>query len=171
MKPMAGAPKESSNAAVTWWEELTLAGWVALCLGVGAIGGWVSARSLDQWYPLLHKPWWTPPAAVFAPVWSLLYLTMGVAAWMVWRRGGPNVAAALAVFLAQLALNLLWSVIFFGLRAPGPAAIELLVLWCAIAAAIVLFHRVAAASAWLLAPYLVWVTFAGTLNYSIWRLN
>jgi len=109
---------------------------------------------------------------LFGPVWSVLYLAMAVAGWMVWRREGFSGAAApLAVFGVQLALNVLWSGVFFGLRLPGVAFVEILALWAAILATILLFRRVSTPAALLLVPYLAWVTFAAVLNFEIWRLN
>jgi tryptophan-rich sensory protein len=125
-----------------------------------------------EWYKNLAKPWWTPPDWLFGPVWTLLYLFMGVAAWLVWRRGGFQEArGALALFLVQLLLNALWSWVFFGLQQPGWAFLELSLLWLAIAATLAAFWRLVPAAGWLLAPYLAWVSFAGVLNFALWHLN
>jgi benzodiazapine receptor len=124
------------------------------------------------WYQELAKPTWTPPAWLFGPVWFVLYVTIGVAAWLVWRRARfAEAPAAWLAWGAQLALNGAWSWIFFGLRAPGPALIEIAVLWLAILATIVAFHRLRPVAAALLLPYLAWVGFATALNAAIWRLN
>lgn len=151
---------------------LPLAGWVVLCLAVGGVGGAWTSTSVSTWYPTLQKPAWTPPAFVFGPVWTTLYILMGTAAWRIWRRGGFREASVpLSAFLAQLALNLIWSGLFFGLRQPGFAFAEVILLWCAILATLVLFARRDETAAWLLAPYLAWVTFATALNGAIWLLN
>jgi tryptophan-rich sensory protein len=146
---------------------------VVLCLGVGAIGGVTTASSVDTWYAEIAKPAWTPPSPVFAPVWTIFFVLMGVAAWMVWRapvRAGLR-AAALICFAAQLGLNALWSQLFFGMQNPGAALVDIVVLWIAIVATIFLFRRVELAAGWLLVPYLAWVTFAAALNAAIWSLN
>ena len=128
---------------------------------------------MDTWYRTLQKPPWTPPAWVFGPVWTALYLSMGVAAWLVWRRGWgrPPVRLALAVFGAQLLVNLLWSVVFFGLRRPGWAVADIAVLWVLLVATVVLFSRVRPAAGLVLLPYLAWVTFAAALNGAVAWLN
>ena len=125
-----------------------------------------------EWYASLKKPSWNPPPWIFAPVWSTLYAMMAVAAWLVWKRGGFSTQRRpLALFLAQLALNALWTPLFFGLHRPGLAFVEILLLWLAIAATLLAFRPVNRAAAWLLAPYLAWVSFAAALNFSLWRLN
>ena len=146
--------------------------WVALCLGAGLIGSVFTARSVGDWYATLSKPPWTPPSWVFGPVWSALYVLMGVAAWLVWRQAGSSArTVALVVFALQLALNAAWSAIFFGLRLPGWAFAEIVVLWAAILWAVLAFLRVSPAAACLLLPYLAWVSFASVLNFAIWRMN
>lgn len=146
--------------------------WILLCLAAGFIGSRFTTPNVPGWYAALAKPAWTPPGSWFGPVWTILYVLMGVAAWCVWRtRGFRGSPAALAMFLVQLALNTLWSVVFFGLREPGWAFAEILLLWCAIAVTMTLFLRVSRPAGLLLVPYLAWVTFAAALNFSIWRLN
>jgi len=146
---------------------------LAVSQAVGILSGLATARGVREWYPDLAKPSFNPPSWVFAPVWTALYLAMGVAAWLVWQRGleTPGVRAALAAFLVQLALNGLWSILFFGLRSPALAFAEIVVLWAAIGVTTVLFFRQAAVAGWLMAIYWAWVTFAAVLNFSIWRLN
>jgi benzodiazapine receptor len=125
-----------------------------------------------SWYRTIAKPAWRPPDWLFGPVWLVLYLTIAVAGWLVWRDHGlTGAAAALAIYVVQLVLNALWSVVFFGVHRIGWAAAELAVLWLSILAAIVAFHPLSPTAAYLLVPYLVWVTFALTLNLAIWRLN
>lgn len=152
------------------WAALALS--VALCLLAGAVGGGVTASSVETWYPGLTKPAWNPPNAVFGPVWTLLYLMMAVAAWLVWRRRDRSaIKTALALFGLQLALNVAWSLIFFGLQRPGVALFEIVLLWLAIAATLGAFTRVSRTAGYLLVPYLAWVSFAAALNFAIWRLN
>ena len=146
--------------------------WLVLCLGAGAAGSAVTRPVIGSWYAGLSKPAFTPPPGVFGPVWSLLYLMMAFAAWLVWRRGGwAGAGVPLALFLVQLAFNAGWSALFFGLRAPGPAFAEIVALWGLIACTAWSFWRVAPAAGALLAPYLAWVTFAAALNFGVWRLN
>jgi tryptophan-rich sensory protein len=151
---------------------LALVGFVAAGLVAGAVGGLATAAGLRDWYPALDKPSWNPPGWVFGPVWSVLYVLIGVAAWLVWReRADAAVGVALGVWALQLVLNSVWPWLFFGLHLPGWAFAEILVLWAAIAATIVLFRDASPAAAWLLVPYLAWVSFAALLNGAIWRLN
>ncbi len=146
---------------------------VAVPLGVAALSGIATSSSVTTWYPTLVRPPFNPPSWVFGPVWTVLYVMMGVAAFLVWRRGldTEGVRTALIAFTLQLALNGLWSVLFFGLRSPGLALVEIIVLWLAILGTIVLFHRVMKLAAALLLPYLAWVSFAAVLNASLWWLN
>lgn len=124
------------------------------------------------WYEALAKPSWNPPNWLFGPVWTVLYIAIAVAAWMVWRQvGWQAAAAALTVWLLQLVLNGAWSWLFFGLRRPGWALVEILVLWVVIAITVALFWRLRPAAGALLLPYLAWVSFAALLNGTIWRLN
>jgi len=128
----------------------------------------------DGWYESLTKPTWNPPSWVFGPVWTALYLSMGVASWLVWKRGqhpGPRTRAPLAAYAVQLVLNALWSPLFFGLHRPDLALIDIALLWAAILATIILFWRVRPLAGAMLLPYLAWVTFATVLNWTLWRLN
>ena len=125
-----------------------------------------------EWYASLAKPSWNPPSAVFAPVWSILYLSMGVAAWLVWRQAGfEGAKLALGLFAGQLVLNALWSWLFFGRQLPGIALIDILALWCSIVAFLLATRRSNSPAFWLFVPYLLWVSFATALNLQIWRLN
>lgn len=143
------------------WLLLTFA--VALAASLAAPG---------EWYAALRKPAWTPPNWLFGPVWTVLYTLMALAAWLVWQHGGLfRQALPLGAYLVQLALNGLWSWIFFGWRAPGWAFAEILLLAAAIGVTMRLFARGSRPAAWLLAPYLAWVLFAAALNFSLWRLN
>lgn len=140
---------------------------------VGVTSGLLTAGAVRGWYVTLVRPSFTPPTWVFGPVWTLIYLIMGVAAFLVWQRGLATSLArlALGMFVAQLVLNWLWSLLFFGLRAPGVALLEIVLLWAAIAWCTVLFFRVRPVAGALLVPYLAWVTFATALNFEFWRLN
>lgn len=146
---------------------------VTVPLVVGGLSGFATSRGVETWYPTLVKPSFNPPSWVFGPVWTMLYLMMGIAAFLVWRKGleTAGVQGALSLFVVQLALNGLWSILFFGLQSPGWALAEIVVLWLAIVATLVAFWRLTAAAGWLLAPYLAWVSFAAVLNGSIWVLN
>jgi len=146
---------------------------IALPVVVGGLSGFATAQGVSSWYPTLVKPSFNPPAWVFGPVWTVLYVMMGVAAGLVWIRGldAAGVRVALAVFVIQLALNGLWSVVFFGMRQPGWALVEIVVLWGAIGATVWLFWRVVPAAGALLLPYWAWVSFASVLNASLWWLN
>jgi len=151
---------------------MALVGFVAVCLLVGALGGLFTTSSVDDWYQTLAKPPFNPPDWIFAPVWTALYIAMGIAAWLVWRRVGfSGGKAAFRLFGIQLVLNLFWTALFFGLRAPGIAFLEILLLAVGIAATIAAFRRIDTRAAWLLVPYLGWVLFAGLLNGSIWAVN
>ena len=149
-----------------------LVGFVLLSLSAGAVGGIATAGSIGGWYQTIAKPDWNPPGWVFGPVWTTLYLMMGVAAWIVWRQAGPGTKAwPLALFAVQLALNALWSFVFFAWHQIGWALVEILALWVAITATIASFLRVSKVAAVLLVPYLAWVSFASFLTYTIWTLN
>lgn len=152
---------------------LQILGSIVVAQLAGIIGAWATASSVRSWYPTLEKPWFTPPNWLFGPAWITLYTLMGIAAWLVWRHGSsePAVRWALALYGVQLVINAAWSPVFFGLRAPGPGLAVIVVLWFAIVATIVAFGRVSSAAAWLLAPYIAWVTYATALNFEIWRLN
>jgi benzodiazapine receptor len=139
------------------------------CLAAGWLGSLPTRPAIPTWYAHLLKPQWTPPDWVFAPVWTALYLAMGVAAWLVWRRAGFSFP--LLLFLVQLALNVAWSGIFFGLRMPGAALVEVLLLWGAILATVLAFWPFSRAACVLMVLYLLWVTYAAALNAAIRRLN
>lgn len=154
------------------WQVAWLIGLVAVTFGAAALGSTVTSSSLDGWYPTLTKPAWNPPNWIFGPVWTTLYLLMAIAAWLVYRRGGWRPArGALGLYGLQLALNVAWSAIFFGLRAPGLAFAEILLLWLAITATGFAFGMHSRVAALLLVPYLAWTSFAALLNFTLWRLN
>lgn len=143
---------------------------LALAFGAAAFG---TLFPPGGWYQSLAKPAWNPPSWIFGPVWTTLYFLMAVAAWLVWRTAGwsGRGGTALAVFLGQLVLNGMWSWLFFGLYRPGWAFAEILLLWIAILATIVLFWRIRPLAGALLLPYLAWVSFAAVLNGTLWRMN
>jgi translocator protein len=148
---------------------LGLVGWLAV-VAVAAVFG--SQFTPGSWYDALTKPEWTPPGRVFGPVWTVLYIAMAVAAWLVWqRRGFDGARLALGLFLVQLALNALWSALFFGMESPGAGLVDIVLLWITLLATVVLFFRVHLVAGFLLVPYLAWVSFAAALNLSIWMLN
>lgn len=142
---------------------------LALSLSAGLFGAQFQP---GEWYAQLTKPSWTPPNWLFAPVWTFLYLAMGTAAWLVWQRvGWRKSRLALLFFILQLVLNAVWSWVFFGLHRPGLAFAEIVFLWAAILLTLILFWRRCPLSGVLFVPYLVWVSFAAILNFSLWRLN
>ena len=150
---------------------------LAICVGAvlaaSSIGSFATVRAIPRWYQGLAKPSFNPPEWLFGPAWMTLYLLMAVAAWLVWKRGlgVPGVKLALAVFLLQLTVNALWSVFFFGLRSPLAGLVDIVIMWLAILATIVLFFRVSVPAGVLLLPYIAWVSFAALLNAAILRLN
>jgi translocator protein len=149
--------------------RLALVVLIVLCFAVAGLGGLATTPAIPTWYAGLAKPSWTPPGWVFGPVWSVLYLSMAVAAWLMWRKG--NALVPLALFAVQLALNAAWSWLFFGLHNPGAALVDIVLLWAAIAATTIAFWRRSLVAGLLFVPYLAWVSFAAVLNWAIWRLN
>jgi benzodiazapine receptor len=147
--------------------------WILVSELAGVLGGLATRPAIPTWYATLVKPTWTPPGWVFGPVWITLYALMGIAAARVWIRHRRTSAGkrSLALFGAQLALNAMWSVVFFGLKAPGAALVVIVMLWATIFALILWWWRLERISAALLIPYLAWVSFATALNAAIWRLN
>jgi len=150
---------------------LGLIGWASLTFAAAALGAFASVEAA-AFYAQLVRPSWAPPGWLFAPVWSALYALMALSAWLVWRdRGFAGARMPLALFIAQLAANALWSWLFFAWRQGGLALAEVVLLWCLIVATIVAFQRISTLAAVLLYPYLAWVTFASALTFSVWRLN
>ena len=148
---------------------LVLVGFVGACFLAAVTGAMFPP---GDWYERLAKPSWRPPNWLFAPTWTVIYLTIAVSGWMVWRKSGfAGAALPLAIYLLQLVLNAAWTPIFFGLRRPALAFFEIIMLWLSIVATIATFHSHSVAAAWLLLPYLAWVMFAAALNFTIWRLN
>ena len=146
---------------------------IAICFGAAAIGGMATAGSVtSDWFFQLKKPSWNPPNWIFGPVWSALYFMMAFAAWLVWKHsGGARARVALGWFAFHLLLNIGWSVLFFGQRQIGWAVVEIGFLWLAIVITMALFYRHSRFATAILVPYLLWVSFASFLNYTIWTLN
>lgn len=166
------------------WPSLLVA--LSLPFIAAAIGSSATQQSVDNWYQTLRKPQWNPPSWIFGPVWSILYLLMGVASWLVWRSGQgkksksdlklwpkqqKSIKQTLLLYAIHLAFNALWSVLFFGMRRIKWAFAELLLLWGLIGATLLRFYQISHVAGWLLAPYLLWSTFAAVLNAKIWQLN
>ena len=150
---------------------LGLVGWLAVSFAASAIGAMASVQA-SSFYNQLAQPSWAPPSWLFGPVWTVLYALMGIAAWLVWRSGGfQRNRPALILFLVQLVVNALWSWLFFVLHRGAWAFADILLLWVLIAATLVCFWRVQRPAGALLIPYLLWVSFATALNYSVWQLN
>jgi len=146
---------------------------VAICLIIGFTSGFATASSITGWYQTINKPSFNPPNWIFGPMWTLLYILMGVAAALVWYEGLDRkvVKTALTIFGIQILLNGLWSVLFFGLQNPAIALIEIIVLWVLILICIIKFIKIKNVAGYLMIPYLLWVSFATILNASIWYLN
>lgn len=153
------------------WTKLLAS--VAACQLAGVAGAVFTRAAIPSWYTYLKKPSFTPPNWLFGPAWITLYLLMAVAAYMVWQKGwqGPGVRRALAIFLVQLLLNVLWSPAFFGWRSPLAGMIIIVLLWLAILFTIIAFSKISQPAALLLLPYIIWVSYAAALNISIYFLN
>ncbi|HKL50662.1 MAG TPA: TspO/MBR family protein [Wenzhouxiangellaceae bacterium] len=152
-------------------QTLGLLAWLALSFLTAYIGA-VASITAPTFYGQLVQPAWAPPAWLFGPVWTTLFIMMGIAAWLVWRRGGFGAQRApLLLFLAQLVFNGLWSWLFFAWHLGGWALADIAILWLLIAATIAAFRRTSPVAALLLVPYIAWVSFAGALNYTLWQLN
>jgi translocator protein len=151
---------------------LTFLFFLLTCCSAAVLGSILTSSSVGTWYAELRKPSLNPPNWIFAPVWSALYFLMATSAWLVWRKAGWSGARfALALFFGQLTLNVAWSGLFFALRRPGMALIEIVFLLGTIVATAVAFRPVSGLAFWLMVPYALWVAFAALLNFKIWRLN
>ncbi len=158
------------TAPAKHWPVLAIL--LALCFAAAAVGGMVTVPNIPNWYAGLNKPAFQPPNWVFGPAWTVLYIVMAVAAWLVWRSAGPGRRRLpIAWFAIQLALNAIWSPLFFGAHRVLPALLDIGLLWIAIVATIRTFWPVNRTAGLLMLPYLAWVSFAGLLNLAIWRLN
>lgn len=153
-------------------QAMGLLGWLALCFGTSAIGA-VASVNARSFYAELIRPAWAPSGWLFGPVWSALFLCMAIAVWLVWRSqpASQSRSLALALFVAQLAANALWSWLFFAWHLGGAAFAEVMFLWALIACTLFAFWRVSALASLLLVPYLLWVTFAAALNWVLWQNN
>lgn len=145
---------------------------VVICLAAGRLGAALTEPALETWYPRLAKPDWTPPDVVFPVAWSILYLAMGIAAWLVWKTAERGeLRLPLTLFFGQLMINVLWSFSFFGQRNPLLGLITLGALVLAVILTTVAFSRISRPAGWLFLPYLLWLGYAGALNFAIWRMN
>lgn len=144
---------------------------ILICESAGILGSFFTISSIPTWYVTLTKPSFSPPNFVFGPVWATLYALMGISLYLVWSSKAKSKQYALTLFFVQLGLNVVWSIIFFGLKKPGLAFFEIITLWIAIYLTIKAFQKISKAASYLLYPYLVWVSFASILNLSIWILN
>ncbi len=140
---------------------------------VGAIAGMFTSSGVTGWYAIANKPWFNPPNWIFAPVWTMLYILMGIALFIIWKSETDKILkqTAVTLFVIQLALNFFWSFIFFKLQQPGWAFAEIILMWVMILLTIIWFGKISSPAAWLLVPYICWVSFAAVLNFSIWKLN
>ncbi len=167
---VVSSPGATAHGGPSSW--LALLGWVALAALAGAVGA-IASLDAGVFYGALEKPAWAPPGWLFGPVWTALYVLMGIAAWLVWRTP-TDVATrrrALALFVTQLALNALWTWLFFAWRQGALAFGEIALLWLAVAVTAWQFGRVRRVAAWLLVPYLAWVSFAAALTWAVWQRN
>ena len=146
---------------------------VLIPLAVGSLAGYFTASSVNGWYTTLVKPSFNPPNWLFAPVWTSLYIMMGIAFYLIWKKEANDVVKSTAVtlYIVQLALNFLWSFVFFYAQQPGWALVNIILMWIFIFLTILWFGKISSLSAWLLVPYICWVSFATVLNYAIWKLN
>jgi len=152
------------------WIKLIIS--IVGCQFAGIIGSFFTRKSIPVWFSNLKKPEFNPPDWIFGPVWITLYLLMGISFYLIWKNeDNPSIKTAVVVFIFQLVLNSLWTIIFFGLKSFGIAFLEIIVLWIFILICIIQFYPISVTASVLLIPYLIWVSFASILNYSIWKLN
>ena len=157
------------NTSSVW--KLIIA--ILACEAIGFTSGLIGSAAMNTWFDNLQKPSWNPPAYLFAPVWTLLYALMGIAFWLIWKNETPaaNKRSAYVAFALQLFLNFWWSIIFFRFQSPFFALIEILMLLAIILLTIFHFSKISKTAAYLLVPYVLWVSFASFLNYTLWSLN
>jgi translocator protein len=146
---------------------------ILIPLLVGGTASFFTASGVDGWYAVANKPWFNPPNWIFAPVWTTLYIMIGIALFLVWKSDADKSIkqTAIILFAVQLTLNFFWSLIFFKMQQPGWAFAEIIVMWLMILLTIIWFGKISSTAAWLLVPYICWVSFASVLNYAIWKLN
>lgn len=149
----------------------SLTGFIILVFACAALGSWFTFQGVNDWYQTISKPAWTPPSWIFGPIWTGFYITIAVSAWLIWEGGHPGKQRALTLWGIQLGLNVFWSACFFAWQNPALALVEIVLLWASILATILVFKPLNRYAAWLLIPYLCWVSFATALNAAIWRLN
>lgn len=151
------------------WPLLLLA--IVLPFVAAVVGSYFTTPAIPGWYASLNKPSFSPSNWLFGPVWTTLYFLMGVSLYLIWVKQGVKLSGSQLVFYFQLIINAAWSVVFFGLSSTAGALCLLIALWCLILYCIIEFRKINPKAAWLLLPYILWVSFAGILNYSIWYLN
>ncbi len=146
---------------------------ILLPLLVGGISGFFTSSGVNGWYATANKPWFNPPNWIFGPVWTALYIMMGIALFLISKNEADKTIkqTAIILFAVQLTLNFFWSLIFFKMQQPGWAFAEIILMWLMILFTIIWFGKISSAAAWLLVPYICWVSFASVLNYAIWKLN
>lgn len=145
---------------------------IVIPVAVGAISGYFTVTGLGSWYQGINKPSWNPPNSIFGPVWTSLYILMGIALYLVWKSGNSELKSrAIILFTVQLILNFFWSIIFFNQHQISWALVEMVLLWIFILLTIFSFASISKTAAWLMVPYISWVSFAMVLNFTIWQLN
>jgi benzodiazapine receptor len=146
---------------------------IVICQLAGFIGSFATRSSVATWFRTLEKPSFNPPPQVFAPVWITLYVLMGISFFLIWKKGTGNadIKYAMTIFIVQLVLNSLWSLVFFGLHSISGGMIVIIILWFLILTTIFSFYKISQPAAYLLIPYILWVSFASILNFAIWKLN
>jgi len=146
---------------------------ILIPLLVGGVAGFFTSSGVEGWYAAANKPWFNPPNWIFAPVWTTLYILMGIALYLVWKSDAAQAVkqTAIILFAVQLTLNFFWSLLFFKLQQPGWALAEIIAMWLMILLTIFAFGKISSTAAWLMVPYICWVSFASVLNYAIWKLN
>ena len=159
-----------SNELSSQWKFIIA---VFICQAVGIVSGLLTQNEMTTWFSSLNKPSWNPPAYLFGPVWTTLYLLMGISLWLVWKSNAPETQKLRAelTFALQLFLNFMWSILFFNIHSPALAFVDIVLMIVAILMTIGRFARISRLAAWLLVPYLMWVCFATVLNYRIWAMN
>lgn len=151
------------------WVKLVIS--IAIPQIVAGAGAYFTVSGIGSWYQTIQRPTWNPPSWLFGPVWTTLYVLMGIALYLVWKSAASNKRSAISLWSVQLVVNFLWSFLFFNQHQIGGALIDLVILWLLLLLTIFAFAKINKAAAWLLVPYISWVTFAGILNYTIWMLN
>jgi translocator protein len=144
---------------------------VLIPLILGGIAGFATTQNIPNWYVFLNKPFFTPPNYLFGPVWTSLFIMMGMACYLIWKSTHQNKNKALTIYSIQLALNFSWSFVFFQFHALGAAFIVIIAMWLTILATIILFSKINKTAAWLLIPYILWVSYASALNFAVWQMN